>query len=570
MPGSMLRRLALGLVLCSVVSAPAAQGAGGWTKVAAGGFGNRNNSYFPESATFRGYLYVATISSPAGTVYSGSKKLGAEIWRTRDGASWQRVVKPGFGDRDNLAIRLALFDHRLYAITTNAKDGFGVWASSDGVAFRRLAAPGFGSAGRDDAQPFVFNGRLLLGVSHPPLGAEIWASDDGDHFREVARGGLGDRGNTAIEVIRFNDGAESRVEPVLDGALYVGTANPTSGGEVWRTRDGISWKRVADRGLGRRANVGISPRVAFAGQVYALTTGFVGQNSLGVDIYRSAGGSSWKKVVDSGFNAAPHRNTSGFLAIFKNELYLVTSAEDPRVLIPSRPAERFALHGFELRRSTDGVSWQRIGKEGFGSATSMLATLAPSGDLLYLSATDYRNGGSVWRTSDGQRWTRIFVEPKASLFNEGLDTLPYDKHLFVFSNDLTAGASIWRSNFAVAGSRLGGATATTTQATSTSATTTTSTESTQPPGQGKAGGGSSLGWLIAAGLGGALVASLAVFFGLRRSRGGAARAESALPRLPAEPSATAAQAARFCAGCGKELAADARFCPHCGRPREAG
>jgi len=593
MSRSVLRQ-SLVLVLATtalLLSASAAQGAGGWTKVVSGGFGNPNNTYFPDSAVFRGCLYVSTISSPGATMFSGSSKAGGEVWRSRDGASWKRVVKPGFGDRENIAIRLAVFGDRLYALADNSQKGFSAWVSSDGLTFRRLGAPGFGNSERGLAQPFVFSGRLLLGVARSPGGAEIWASDDGEHFREVVKGGLGDKGNTGIEMMRFNDGAESRVEPVLDGTLYVGTSNPTSGGEVWRTNDGLTWERVADNGLGRRTNIGLAPEVTFDGQVYVAGTGFKGLDSLGVDVFRSADGTSWEKVVSNGFNAGLHRNTFAFLAVFKNALYLVTSSQDPRVLTPPHPSERFALHGFELRRSTDGVSWKRIGTEGFGNSTSFLATLELNASLelnkdqLYLAATDYRRGGSVWRTNDGTRWTRIFHEPKASMFNEGLDAFAYQGRLLVFSNDLASGAAIWRSGFEVGGGHGSETTTTaTTETESTETSTTTETESTETTttttstssgdgessNDGGGGGGSTLAWLIAAGLGGALAAGAAVFFGLRRSRGGSAAAGSAQSSATSESSAAAAQSSRFCAGCGKEFIADARFCPNCGRPREAG
>lgn len=571
---SVLRHsLVLGLVSAVLLlSASAAEGAGQWTKVVRGGFDNPNNSYFPDSAVFQGYLYVSTISSPAGIIYSGSRKLGAEILRSRDGASWQRVIKPGFGDRDNTAIRLAVFNNHLYALADNSVKGFGIWVSSDGLKFRRLAAPGFGSSERNTAQPFVFGGRLLLGVSRSPAGAEIWASDDGASFREVVKGGLGDKNNTGVNVMRFNDGVVSRSEPVLDGMLYVGTSNPKGGGEVWRTRDGLSWERVADKGLGRGANIGLSPTVSFGGQVYVISAAYEGSNALGVDVYRSPDGKSWQKVVANGFNAGLHRNTLGFMSVFKDELYLVTSAQDARVLIPPRPSERFALHGFELRRSTDGVSWKRIGAEGFGTRTSFFAATEPSGDVLYLHVTDYRNGGTAWRSSDGQRWTKIFHEPKASMFNEGLDGFPYSGHLLVFSNDLASGAAIWRSNFTVAGGRGSGVTTTTTTSKSTETTTATSTggSSSGSTTEGGGNGGSSLMWLVVAAAAAVLIAGIAVFFGRKRVRGGVAAVRSDQSSAVTESSAAAAEGARFCAGCGKEFAEDARFCPHCGRPREAG
>jgi hypothetical protein len=41
----------------------------GWTKVASGGFTDRNNSYAPATVEFKGYLYLSTVANQAGFIF---------------------------------------------------------------------------------------------------------------------------------------------------------------------------------------------------------------------------------------------------------------------------------------------------------------------------------------------------------------------------------------------------------------------------------------------------------------------------------------------------------------------
>src|SRR3546814_9605408 len=75
--------------------------------------------------------------------------------------------------------------------------------------------------------------------------AVIYASDDvaGAPWAPANVEGFGNKDNTTVfEMAEF------------DGHLYAGTANPITGGELWKTRGGdlpYHWTKVLDRGAGR-------------------------------------------------------------------------------------------------------------------------------------------------------------------------------------------------------------------------------------------------------------------------------------------------------------------------------
>jgi hypothetical protein len=109
-------------------SAPAAGMTEGWTKVAAGGFTDRNNSYAPATIEFKGYLYLSTAANESGFIFSKSHKLGGDIWRSQDGVKWEQVGTPGLGNTHNMSFNFVTFHDKLYAIANNINDhGIEIW-----------------------------------------------------------------------------------------------------------------------------------------------------------------------------------------------------------------------------------------------------------------------------------------------------------------------------------------------------------------------------------------------------------------------------------------------------------
>lgn len=557
----------------------------GWTQVVRGGFTDPNNSFGPFWTEFNGYLYITTSANEAGSVFSGSTKAGGDIWRTADGVKWEQIGTAGLGNTHNNTFLLIVYHDKLYAISNNLNDhGIEIWVSSEGTEFTKIESGGFGDANNDWAYPFVFQDRLILGVSNSETGGQIWVSDDGQTFRKVVDGGMGHSGVTGFTA--FNDPLHP--DPVFQDQLYVGVSNPESGGEIWRTADGLTWERVAEKGLTRAKTIVLHPDIVCGDQLYAFgTAGGTIDNLLGFDLYRTSDGNTWEQVVDDGFGVGKERNVHGDLVEFGGRLYLTSNTMDPRVLIPSAPTERMAPRGFQLRVSDDGKTWEQVGEDGFGRTTSIQAGMDVIGGMIYIAAFDYHQGSRLWRSADGEDWDVIFREPDPNFFQEGGGPLNLKGHLLWFTNDLKNGLEIWRTDEVMVAEETttsSGASTTAGAGTTTSAGTTGSTGSDNDGGNvGGDGGGGSGGQEAKASLSGgwiALIAVLAVFLlasvvaviflavWIARRPGGppaSSPASSEAAASSAPPSDDGSAASKYCSECGAALNEGVSFCPGCGR-----
>ena len=415
----------------------------GWTKIVSGGFTDRNNGYVPAQIEFKGYLYLSTAANEAGFIYSKSHKTGGDIWRSEDGVKWEQIGKPGLGNPHNSSFNFVVFKDKLYAIANNLNDhGIEIWVSEDGMKFTQIEKGGFGDPKANWSNAFVFKDRLVLGVSGSAKGAQIWTSEDGLSFGQAVADGLGDSGNTGFSIVQE--------QPVLDGNLYIGTSNPASGGEIWHSGDGLKWERVVDNGLERSSNTSLTPFVVFDGQIYAVGISSGSLDKLkGLEIYRSADGSGWQKVVSDGFSQGKERNVSGALQVFKDRLYLTANTMDPRLLVPGRPGERMPPRGFQLWVSDDGEKWRQSGKDGFGQDSTLYASMNVIGDTAYLSIFDYHKGSQLLRSDDGENWELIYKEPEPGFYGEGGGVIEFMDHLIWFDHDLEKGFEAWRADAAL-------------------------------------------------------------------------------------------------------------------------
>jgi len=416
----------------------------GWTQVVSGGFDDPNNSIAPSWAEFQDYLYVSTMANESGSVFSGSSKAGGDIWRSADGVQWEQIGTAGLGNPHNSWFQLVVFRDKLYAISTNLSDhGIEVWVTSDGTRFTKIESGGFGDKDNDSAFAQVFADRLILAVSNVESGAEIWVSDDGQSFRQVVDGGMGDPGVTGF----VSSADPESLDPVMQGKLYLGVSNPGNGGEIWRTADGLEWERVADKGLTSNAIAVLDPEIVYEDHLYAFGTARATlENIPGFDLFRTSDGTTWEQVVENGFSVGEERNVHGGLQEFKGRLYLTCNTMDPRLLMPSNPSERLAPRGFQLRVSDDGKTWEQIGEDGFGVASSIMAGMEVRGDTAYLTVFDYHEGSRLLRSTDGQSWETIFREPDPDLFDEGGGWLELKGHLLWVNSNLQNGIEIWRSD----------------------------------------------------------------------------------------------------------------------------
>lgn len=232
------------------------------------GFGSWFNSDTLRLTVFNGQLYASTWN---GLVGGG----GTEIWRTADGTTWTCVVGTavpvppnpgrGFGNPKNMGVfALCGYGSSLYAGTINADDGAEIWRSADGATWERVMSGGFGSVTKSGAifsmtvfGPHLYAGgapvRIVEDVELTALGSEalnllgaagyeqlavramtggtigtgagagVWRSASGDSWSQVNFDGFGNDKNVMIaSLVTFGN------------RLYSGTGND-EGAEIWRT-----------------------------------------------------------------------------------------------------------------------------------------------------------------------------------------------------------------------------------------------------------------------------------------------------------------------------------------------
>lgn len=354
-----------------------APGVPGWLQTNINGFGDWRNYYVTTLAVFDGQLY-------AGTRNTSGK--GAQMWRTSDGSAWTAVITNGFGITRNVAIdHLIEFKSNLYAGTwADTVNGGEVWRSSTGNSndWTRVVSQGFGDTTNGEVFHFgVFSDTLYAATwSYTSThGGEIWRSDTGDSgdWTRVITNGFGDAANSAA--LTFE---------VFNGYLYAGTYNwntaamTSTGGEVWRTDDGLAWTQVNTAGFGSVNNDTVYALAAFKGNLYASTS----YSGAGVQVWRCqvCDNSDWTQVVDSGWGNSNRRGASA-LKVFDDRLYLVVG--NP-------------VTGMEVWRTSDGTYWEQVGFGGFGDSNNNYPyydnMVAVFNNRLYIGTDNSANGGEVW------------------------------------------------------------------------------------------------------------------------------------------------------------------------------
>jgi hypothetical protein len=402
-----------------------------WKMVASGGFGDPNNIY-ADMAEYKGYLYVSTFSYEDNRPISGSDKSGGDIWRSQDGSKWERVAAKGLGIIHNVGLRLMPFQDQFFVGSVNNWDGTTIWKSPNALYYTPLVVRGLGDAENVRVSFVVYKDVLIVGTCNPTHGAEIWATKDGARFKKVVTGENGNQKNSC-----FITGHEPSV--VFKDYLYFGTTNKEQGGEIWRSADGFTWEVATRGGIGNITNDTLRPDFVFKDQLYVES-----YNNRGFDLFRSSDGKKWEKVIQKGLNAAPDNSITCRLDSLNDNLYLVTTNKDRRI-IKQNPEIVLAPAGFQLWKSPDGANWTQVGPDGFGNLNNTTANIKRIGDYLYIeTGGNFADGGEVWRSKNGQDWEMIFKQTTPNIFQLGVSVTSYKDHLLVIANDQQYGMDIWR------------------------------------------------------------------------------------------------------------------------------
>jgi hypothetical protein len=256
----------------------------GGTSPGNGGFGDANNWGTFSGISHDGVLFIGTEN----------RVTGGEVWRYDGGTSWTRVdggTSPGnggFGDANNTACHLQVYDGRIYSTTQNPTTGFEVWRYGGGTSWTRVdggASPGnggFGDANNQLAGFVIYEEELYTYTKNEATGGEVWRYGGGTSWTRVdggaspGNGGFGDANNTAVYVAT-----------VYNGRLYAGTVND-DGCEIWEY-DGTAWTKVIGGGFGDANNIAARSMAACQGNLIVAT----GNNITGTEIWLTKTAPEW-------------------------------------------------------------------------------------------------------------------------------------------------------------------------------------------------------------------------------------------------------------------------------------
>ena len=300
----------------------------------------------------------------------------------------------GTGSSNSVIWSLQEFNGRLYAGTSNVFIGAEIHRY-DGQSWERVVQNGLGNINNEGIRHMaIYKGVLYAGTVNVKNGSEIWRSADGVNWEKVMTGGFGSRTAESVRAL----------EP-FKGYLYAGVseAGNDKPGKLFRTTDGANWEPVVVDGLGDPDNDSFHAMEKFHGFLYTL----IRHGRLGPpQIWRTADGINFRQVVGP-YSATPAGfgvpNTQVFYHIkaYKSYIYVGTANYD----------------GFSLHRSSDGIVWEEVGREGLGTPGNGQESFRNPGNIfgwrfeifendLWLGIFNY-TGARAWKTDNGLDWVEM-------------------------------------------------------------------------------------------------------------------------------------------------------------------
>jgi NHL repeat/6-bladed beta-propeller len=231
------------------------------------------------------------------------------IYKSPDGLAWTQVMA---GTVDMGVASFNQFDNMLYAGTyCNGHQGVLIWKSSNGTTWDPFASNNLDPNACGVISSAEFNGDLYFGVADwtGNTGGRIWRTD-GTTVTEVVGGGFDDTEN------RTPGGLTA-----FGGWIFASISNPSSN-QVWRSESGDpgSWSMVLEIGLGEPGAKDRTGLIVHDNFLY-LTA----QNDVsGMQVWRTKDGTTWRQVGYSGFGDSNNLSTewSNSLAVFNDRLII--------------------------------------------------------------------------------------------------------------------------------------------------------------------------------------------------------------------------------------------------------
>jgi streptogramin lyase len=346
------------------------------------GFGNRNTNSLYGLAVFNDEMYVGAYNNASAYLYAMNT---AGVWRT--------VTSNGFGEPANTQVLgLSVFNGQLYVATCNFNFGAQMWRY-DGLSWEKVA-----NAGIDDTDnacfktTSVYAGQIYItSYSQTTKATRVYRSATGSLGSWSKVLDFNTPGPTAEP-----DQREIGAFGSYNGFLYLTTydySEGVTGGQVWRSADGSSWAKVGANGFGDPNNQGLTGLEVFSGQLYVGTYNFL----QGAELWRCTlcDSTDWVKVQDNGFENGLDSNGDGQVDNFKADAMIVHNGNLYIEL------GNWLGSGMQVWRSANGTTWQPVMKNGFGDPLSRQASFWKNGvvefnNRLYYLVVNSGKGGQVW------------------------------------------------------------------------------------------------------------------------------------------------------------------------------
>lgn len=299
--------------------------------------------------------------------------------------AWTEVFPGGLGPANTEIMPIESVPGELRVGTMNPAGGGEIWRSTDGIGWSPLQVGGFGDARNQGVwSDTIHNGIVSAGVFNP-FGAQIFHETGTGNWVVSNMPGLS-RNNVQFHgFIPFG------------GYLYAGTTNPTEGGEIWRTANGLDWNRVASVGLSNiyydpaPFSEQLSPIGVFGSYLYV---GAVNRDR-GAEIWRTDG-TTWTRVLTGGRNTKSNFGVFGVGTVKDGFLYVGVHNNDT---------------GGEIWRTDNGTTWTRAIYGGFGDRNNRnIRVRGLYNNCLYAGTLNTATGTEVWASCDGRTWSQSSLD----------------------------------------------------------------------------------------------------------------------------------------------------------------
>jgi hypothetical protein len=338
---------------------------------------------------------ISGISSGSGNILEGIRFItskGAEIWRNDGGQQWTQVYQ---ASKEDTGFRMMHnHDGYIYVGSANSTTGADVLRTKDGVNWEKCGwVP---NAANNSVRTFTtYNGDLYLGTENNS-GGELWKYDKNNNkwiqnakfandtsvaelivykdksgasklgvgtwdFSDSYNFYTGDGQNFVSKTPVFQGSTDLQNLGVMKlieykGDVYLGTVNYRDGFTLLRTQDPENpngWKVISTNGLGDKSNAYTWSMAEFNGKLYmgtfndGLYGGLYGPLPLDgrAQLLCSTDGLNWETLVNDGFGSP---FTYGFrnLLVADDRLFVGTASN---FLIPDLQYLYQLLEGFDGR-----------------------------------------------------------------------------------------------------------------------------------------------------------------------------------------------------------------------------